>query len=493
MKNLFIKYPLLIKRFIEITIPVTTWAIITLPVWLSFFHPAIVAYFILTFDVYFLYKSISVAILSTISYLRLKHLSQIDWYQKASKLLHFDKVYHAIIIPNYKESVEKVRKTLQYLASQDFPSKRILVVLAMEQREGKEAKIRAQLLINEFKKKFADVFATFHPDLDGEIKGKASNSSWAAKSLTKAINDKKIDKDYITITSCDADALLPNKYYSYLTYTFLTDPDRYLHFYWAPVLLYSNFWEIPLPIRLQATISSIIRLASLSRADSLIQVSTYSLSFKMLEKIGFWDVDIIPEDWHIFLQAFFTLGEKVKTIPLYLIVSRDAVKSKTLLGTFISRYEQEKRWAWGITDIPYALHKFFTTDIPFLPKFFRVFYVIETHIFWPTSFFILTLGASIPALINPVFSRTSLGYNLPRLSGVIMTITTFFIAVLVFIDMKSHPKRPASFSIAKTPVLLFQWILLPVTSFFLSSLPALDAHTRLLLGKRLEYKVTEKN
>lgn len=493
MKQLFIKYPLVIKRAIEIIIPTITWTIITLPIWLSFFHPALVAYFILTFDVYFLYKSISVAILSTISYLKLKNLSQVNWLQKASQLPHFNQVYHAIIIPNYKETAQKVQKTLEFIARQDFPAKRIIVILAMEEREGRDAQNRAQILISEFGKTFAHISATFHPDLSGEIKGKASNSTWAAKSLSKIIEDKGLDKKYITITSCDADSLLPHKYYSYLTFSFLTDPDKYQHFYWAPVLLYSNFWDVPLPIRLQATISSIVRLASLSRPDSLIQVSTYSLSLLMLEKIGYWDTDIIPEDWHIFLQAFFTLGEKVKTVPIYLIVSRDAVKSKTLLGTFISRYEQEKRWAWGITDIPYAINKFFTTQsISFLPKFFRVFYVIEAHIFWPTSFFILTLGASIPALINPVFSRTSLGYNLPKLSGLIMTITTVFIAVLVIIDMKSHPKRPTSFSVAKTPILIFQWLLLPIISFFFSSLPALEAHTRLLLGKRLEYKVTEK-
>lgn len=493
MKQLFIKYPRLIKRTIEIIIPATTWSIITLPIWLSFFHPAIVAYFILTFDVYFLYKSISVAILSTISYLRLKNLSQVNWLQKASKLPNFGKVHHAIIIPNYKETAQKVVKTLEYLAHQEFPTKRIIIILAMEEREGKEAQERARVLISKFNKKFAHISATFHPVLPGEVIGKASNSTWAAKNLSKIIEEKSLDKKYITVTSCDADSLLPNKYYSYLTYIFLTDPDKYLHFYWAPVLLYSNFWEVPLPIRLQATISSIVRLASLSRPDSLIQVSTYSLSLLMLEKIGYWDTDIIPEDWHIFLQAFFTLGEKVRTVPIYLIVSRDAVKSKTLLGTFISRYEQEKRWAWGITDIPYAISKFFTTQhISILPKFFRVFYVIEAHIFWPTSFFILTLGASIPAIINPVFSRTSLGYNLPKLSGIIMTITTIFIVILVIIDMKSHPKRPTSFSVAKTPILIFQWLLLPIISFFFSSLPALEAHTRLLLGKRLEYKVTEK-
>jgi cellulose synthase/poly-beta-1,6-N-acetylglucosamine synthase-like glycosyltransferase len=493
MSGIFLRYPRQFVRAIEIILPLTTWLIITLPVWLSFFHPALVAYFLLTFDVYFFYKSLSTTIYSTLSYVTLKKLSQLDWLKRASELPEFADVHHTVIITNYKETVEKVRRTIQYLARQDFPLKRIYIVLAMEKRERQSAIERANILKREFKGVFGSITATFHPTIKNEIQGKASNSAWAAKRISKLIRKKGVNPDMTTVTSCDADSLMPAKYFSYLTFMFLTDKERYRHFYWAPVLLYSNFWDVSLPVRLQATISSIIRLAILSRPETLIQISTYSLSLKMLEKIGYWDTDIIPEDWHIFLQAFFTLGERVKTIPIFLTISRDAVNSTSFLGSLKSRYEQEKRWAWGVTDVPYAIHKFFTSkEIPILPKLFRVLHVIETHIFWPTSFFILTLGASIPALVNPEFARTALGHNLPRMSGFILTITTLFLVVLIIIDMKSRPKRPASFSIAKTPLLLFQWILLPVVSFLFSSLPALEAHTRLLLGKRLEYKVTEK-
>lgn len=493
MRRLLGRYPHFFQRFFEIILPVSTWLIITMPIWLSPFHPAIVAYFILSFDVYFFYKSLSVTIFSTLSYLKLKKLSSIDWLKKAEKLENFRKVHHVVIITNYQETLEKVRHTLEYLAVSDFPNKRIFIVLAMEEREGEEAINRAKTLVLEFKNKFGHISASFHPDIQNEIKGKASNSAWAAKYISREIRKVGINPDFVTVTSCDADSLLPDKYFSYLTYLFLSDVERYFHFYWAPVLLYSNFWEVSLPIRLQATISSIVRLSLLSRPDNLIQISTYSLSLRMLEKINFWDTDIIPEDWHIFLQAFFTLGEKVKTLPIYLITSRDAVQASNLLSAFKSRYEQEKRWAWGVTDVPYALKKFFTTpQIAVLPKLFRVFYVLETHLFWPTSFFILTLGASIPALINPAFGRTSLGHNLPRMSGIILTITTLFLIILIFIDAKSRPKRPASFSVARTPLLIFQWIMLPVVSFFFSSLPALHAHTALLFGKRLEYKVTKK-
>jgi hypothetical protein len=33
---------------------------------------------------------------------------------------------------------------------------------------------------------------------------------------------------------------------------------------------------------------------------------------------------------------------------------------------------------------------------------------------------------------------------------------------------------------------------MPLAGFFFTALPGLDAHTRLMLGKYLEYKVTEK-
>ena len=493
MSRLFIRYPRQFHRFFEIAFPMITWLMITLPVWLSPFHPAVVAYFLLTFNVYFFYKSLTVTIYSTWSFLKLRKMSKENWLTLAKRHKNFNKTYHAILITNYMEKTDKVRHTLEFLAVQDFPLKRIFIILAMEKREGQEAIKRAETLTREYKNKFGLITATYHPTIKNEVIGKASNSAWAAKYLSKIIQKKRINKDYVTITSCDADSLIPPKYFSYLTYIFLSDPDRYYHFYWAPVLLYSNFWEVSLPVRLQATISSIGRLSSLARPDSLIQISTYSLSLKMLENIGYWDTDIIPEDWHIFLQAFFTYGEKVKTLPIYLMITRDAVNSYSFLATLKSRYEQEKRWAWGITDIPYALLKFFTTPhIPVMPKLARLLYVSETHLFWPTSFFLLTLGAYILQLINPDFTRTALGHNLPKMSGLILTMTTLFMLVLTIIDAKSRPKHPSGYSIAKTPLLIFQWVLLPVVSFLLSSLPALEAHTRLLLGKRIEYKVTEK-
>jgi hypothetical protein len=213
----------------------------------------------------------------------------------------------------------------------------------------------------------------------------------------------------------------------------------------------------------------------------------------LLKQIHYWDVDVIPEDWHVYFQAFFTLGEKVKTLPLYTMVSGDAVYSGNTIKTFVSRYEQEKRWAWGVSDIGYTLKKFFNTPhIRPLPKIKKILYLIENHLFWPTSFFILTISASVPPLINPLFKRTVLGFLLPQLSGLILTLSTSMILVYIYLDVKLRQKINIGTTFTNIPLLLVQWYFLPFISFFLSSLPALESHTRMIVGKKIEYKVTEK-
>jgi hypothetical protein len=93
--------------------------------------------------------------------------------------------------------------------------------------------------------------------------------------------------------------------------------------------------------------------------------------------------------------------------------------------------------------------------------------------------------------INPAFQRTTLGYSLPSLAGLILTSCLIALLAMVVIDYRNRPKNP---SISKLRELLFpfQLLLIPIASFFLSTLPALISHTQLIRGKRLEYKVTEK-
>jgi hypothetical protein len=94
--------------------------------------------------------------------------------------------------------------------------------------------------------------------------------------------------------------------------------------------------------------------------------------------------------------------------------------------------------------------------------------------------------------VNPVFSRTTLGYNLPRLAGFILTLCLIATVMMFIIDYRQRPKHNMKHAKARQLLFPLEFILLPVVGFFLSALPALISHTQLMFGKRLEYKVTEK-
>lgn len=473
-------------------LPFLTWITITFPIWLSPFHPAIVAYFILGFDIYFLLKSVKTSFMAVVAYKKIIRFQKINFLKKINKLSKKVKIEHFVIIPNYKEKIEKLESTIKAINQSEISSKNIHLVLAFEERE-KEAPEKAKVLKKIFSSEFKDIIITYHSLKKGEEPGKASNQTYAAKIVKEYALKNNFNFKNTLITICDADSHLPKNYFSYLEYQFLKDKNRLYHFYWGPVLLYNNFWQLPLIVRIQATLSSILRLAFLEEKENLIHISTYSTNLWLLNEVNFWDVDIIPEDWHIYLQAFFKFGTKIKTLPLYTIVNGDAVYSGKLIKTLINRYQQEKRWAWGATDIGFALKNLFKkSHISFWDKLKKILYIAETHFLWPTTFFILTISANIPPLINPIFKQTVLGFFLPRMAGLILTFASIFLILYVFLDLKIRSFLKQKTSFVAIPFLFIQWYLLPIISFFFSSLPALDAQTKMLLGKKIKYQVTEK-
>ena len=67
-----------------------------------------------------------------------------------------------------------------------------------------------------------------------------------------------------------------------------------------------------------------------------------------------------------------------------------------------------------------------------------------------------------------------------------------FLIVMLFFDYIYKPKKPKDYPMWRAILMPLEFLLMPVAGFFFSALPGLDAHTRLMLGKYLEYRVTEK-
>lgn len=484
----------LVHRFLEILPGTVSWTLILFPFWGSFIIPHYVSYYILVFIIFWFYKSAMMAFSAVMSHLKMRASEKYDWLKDAQKLPNFKKLHHIILIPTYKEPLHTIENGVNSVLKQEIDKKSISVCLAFEAREGENAYEKAGELKAKYSRKFANLIITFHPDIAREVKGKSSNQAYAIKIVERELVDKQNrDINFITVTSKDADGILSPKYLSCLSYNFIKHKDRHLRFWQPIVLFYTNIWKVPAPIRVVSSLSSVWQTAQNSRTDRLINYSIYSTSLKLLDDVGYWDTDVIPEDYRLFFKSFFAKDGKVDVEPIFLPAYADAAESTSYFKSLVNLYEQEKRWAWGVSDDAYYIKKWLTyTHIPFWRRTVRVFKVIEDHFLWPVNWFAITLGATIPTLLNPVFAQTVMGQNLPRISFGILTFCWVFLAVIIIIDIRQRPKREEKVNIFRKLLTPAEIVMLPVVTFIFNTLPGIDAHTRLMLGKYLEYKVTEK-
>ena len=478
-----------------------TWLLVTAPLWGALFLPLPLALFVLAFDLFWLYLSSSTAWRAVRAYRRMRRDEQVDW-QQLYRIAHtsrrtfiaWEDVRHIVIIPTYKEPREILARTLDSLAAQAV-ARQLVVVLAMEEREA-GAREKAACLEAEFATAFAAMLTTVHPaGIPGEVVGKSSNENYAARAAKRWLVDEcGHPLQSVTVTSCDADTVFHPRYFSCLTYQFCTDERRYRRFWQSPILLTNNIWRTPAPLRVGSALAGVHILSNLVKRDRVVfPQSTYSLSLQLAHEVGYWDPDVIPEDWHMFLKCFFATGGEIEVEPILLPTGNDAVHAGGWWRSTVMTYVQHKRHAWGASDIPYAVRLSLAHgEIPLRRRLRRVVALSSNHLLWSTHWFILSIGWWLPWTLA---SHFGIGAEFDALHGwarVAMTACLVPYVVMIQIDARLRPPKPASWSRWQSIVAFVMWFCLPVTSFVTSTVPALEAQTRLMLGKRLEYRVTQK-
>lgn len=487
------RHPVKSQRLLEILPGVFSWSLIIFPLWGSFVIPHLVAYYIIAFNVYWLWRSFNLATLAIFAHFRISASSRYDWLGDLHLFPDWRRVHQLVVIPSYKTPLTTLERTLTALKNQTFPQERIAVMVSFEERES-GVREKARLLTKNFGSGFGYFWTTVHPDIAGEVKGKSSNTSWGAKiAKRRLIDESGVDINYVLITSEDDDTVLHPHFFAALAYQFLDSPKRYRLIWQAAVMFYNNIWRVPAPVRVMASVFSVFQLFVLMRPDSLMNFSTYSTSLKLIDAIGYWDTDVIPEDYRLFFKAFFSTNGEVEVEPLFIPIYNDAAEAHGFWHTMANQYEQIKRWAWGVSDDAYIVKRWISVPhLPFWEKTMRVLHVLENHFLWPVNWFAITVGALLPPLLNPDFARTTLGKTLPQVSSLILTISLASLIVVLVIDAKNRPPRPEQTFWLKRLLQPLEFLLLPVVGFFFNALPGIDAHTRLMLGRYIEYRVTEK-
>lgn len=425
----------------------------------------------------------------------LKDLGSLQKTLAKNQYLDWQEVLHAIIFVTYKEGLAVVEPAIRSYLDSSFPADKIVFVYAGEEREGEAFLKRSRLLKNKYGRYFRDFLITVHPqDLPGEIIGKSANCSYAGRRLRDYLNANGLRYETVIVSNFDADTVAHRHYFSELTYKYAITPDRVHKAYQPTHMFHNNLWDVPILVRMVAMSCTFFRLAESMEIMKFKSFSSRSNSFQTIVDVGYWDPAVIPEDSRQFWTAYALYNGEHKLVPLRCPLYLDAVLSESYWKTFQSQYAQLRRWAWGASDFPFVfLNLMANRKIPLSLKLYHVFFFLENSFFWATGPILLTFTGWIPGLIHPEFNATLLAYQAPRIASNLLTIATSGILLCALLSILMVPRRPEK----RHPLLdwlslSLQWMLVPVVSIVLSAIPAIDAQTRLLLGRRLEYQVTPK-
>lgn len=483
---------------------------------LSYFRPIWVAIFLVFFDVYWLLLVLYLGIYLLSSYRQLKKNLTIDWAAKCDALgertvgysdkhnkqqtltMYYSDLWHLVIYPTYKEGLEIIRPSLQSLVKSGYPLDRLIVVLATEERGGPEAQERAKQMEVEFGHKFKYFLITKHPgDIAGEIMGKGANQAWAAKQVRQQIIDANdLDYRHILVSVLDIDTVIQPGYFHILSYKFLTVPQPYRASYQPVPVYHNNIWQAPFFSRIAAYSNTFWQMIQQLRTEKLATYSSHSMTWQALVDIDFWSPNMVSEDSRIFFHCFCHYQGDYRVEPLHYPVSMDACLDEKALATARNLYKQQRRWGWGVENLPYL--SFNTIKLwPKLKnkrKFLSEIFLVQMYGFhsWATYALIIAVVGWLPLLLGgDAFNTTVLSTNLPWVTRWLMTLSMVGLVTSAILSNVVVPKKPGQPFLRRLSMVV-QWGLLPITIIIFGAIPALEAQTRLLLGRYMGFWVTPK-
>ena len=424
------------------------------------------------------------------------HLKELEALKKSGQPPpQSNDIYHLVLFPITKESRSIFEPGIESVAQGIFPSKRIFVVIALEERTSRKIKKDVAEVQNKFQDQFLSFLVVNHPDgLPGEARVKGSNVTYAAKRAAKYFEEKKIPFENVIVSCFDADTIVSPSYFSCLTYRFMACPNRNQASFQPIPVYHNNIWEAPGFARVLEMGSSFFQLIEATNTDKLVTFSSHSMSFKALVDVGYWPVDMISDDSAIFWKAYIHFDGDYRVIPMYTTLSMDVVSARSWWKAILNVYKQKRRWAWGVENFPIVMRAFLKAEkISVYDRIKHSFKLFEGHVAWATWAFLLTVIGWFPALFaGREFSSSVLYYSAPRITEIIFNLASLALVTTIVLSLYLLPKKKVRNPFLKRIGLAMEWLLVPLIVTFLSALPALDAQTRLMFGRYMEFWVTDK-
>jgi cellulose synthase/poly-beta-1,6-N-acetylglucosamine synthase-like glycosyltransferase len=493
-----------VQRALEVAPGALTWTILIAPVLASFLFAPFIAFAIFLIDIYWFVRTGTVVLGIRSTYRRMKRAMQQDWWQRCQSVVASPtipdprRIVHAVLIPTYTEPYPILRETVRAIAEADYPTenKVVAIITRESDRPGWENVRRLQ---GEFGDRFRAFIHIKDPLLPGIVVGKSAAMAYGGPVLRHELEAMGLDPKDIILTDLDSDFRVHRQYFAYVTYHFVQDANR-LECLFQPIpMFHNNLWRVPFAVRIMASACTQWQMFLSSRPDRLVAFSSYSMSLDLVIKADYWDNDVIPEDSRFYWKSFFATHGRLKMVPVLLPIYGDAPEASDRgmpwerVKTHASQYNQIKRWAWGVSDIPYVTVRLLRhTEIPLWLKARRYGYMIFNHLTWATLPIVLLFGAALPRLLQEDWNLTTAADRLALYAFILINIAFLNIAALILVERRINPPMPRTWGVVHQIWAYVQLGLYPIVGLIFSVLPALEAQTRLMLGMYLEYQITEK-
>ncbi|HVC22352.1 MAG TPA: glycosyltransferase family 2 protein [Candidatus Dormibacteraeota bacterium] len=492
------------QRLWEMAPGLTVWTILVTPLLVGFVitftnfeYLWLLGLFAVLLDTYWLVKLVH-TFRFVLRGIRLLEAAQaVDWAERLRELStapgepRAEEIIHAFLIPTYTERYETLHATVSALAAADYPVEQKICAIIT-----RETDLQGCSNVERLQEKFGASFRAFwhikDPLLPNIVVGKSAAMAYGGPVLRRACDSLGLDPTRVIVTDLDSDYRVHPQYLAYTTYQFCT-AESPLTSIWQPVPMFlNNLWKVPSAVRSMATLGTQWQLYLHQHPKRLVMFSAYSMSLQMLTEVGYWDDDVIPEDSRFFWKAFFRYGARLHVLPAYLPMYGDAPRAADYGTTLASQYNQIKRWAWGVTDVPYVASRMTShPEIPFRLRLERFRMLVFNHLSWATVPMLILISGTLPSLFNYDYALSNMGAILETTASIILTTTLLNIVAVAVLDNRLQP-RPPSWPWWRRRLVDIQTLTYPVVFMVLSVIPALEAQTRLLFGSHLEYRVTEK-
>jgi cellulose synthase/poly-beta-1,6-N-acetylglucosamine synthase-like glycosyltransferase len=482
-------------RLLEIIPGASVWLALFLALVLSFASPVAAIIFIMLFDLFWCLRVVLFVIYLLIAWRRYRRTIAVDWQKKLTSLPGQENLLQVVMLPTYTEEYEVIRETLQSLSAARYPKNQMIIALAGEERDQERFLANVQAVKRDFSGVFRDIIFTVHPTgLDGEIPGKGSNLNWAGLKLKDYLDERGIAYEKVIVSAFDVDTIAHPQYFAYLAWLYLTEKEPTRASY-QPIALYSNnIWESPAPVRVAVFGTTFWIMAELARRDHTVTFSSHSMPMQALVDVGFWEKDVVSEDSRIFLQCLRRYHGAYRVVPMYMPVSMDTVGVGGYEESMIKLYRQVRRWAWGVEHFPYLCWNFAgDRETPLWKRLKFIWREWEGRFSWATAPILMFVMGRLPLFVASSRSiELALVTEAPYALEWLMRVAMLGVLASALISFTLLPPQPKRAPRHRALFMILQWLLVPITFVIFGSIPALDAQTRLMLGKYLGFNVSAK-